>query len=152
MKVPKNFVCNFQIIAMTKICITFYQVTPDITSYDALPLFITPYHTLSPRLKTKPFSFGNFKISSQAPLSLSHLSRLVIPYHTLSPRSETKPLDVDNFKLIPRPLISYHILSRLVTHYHTLSPRLELKPFDVDNFKISSHYYVFITFCFRYRQ
>ena len=55
-------------------------------------------------------------------------------------------------KLIPRPLISYHILSRLVTPYHTLSPRLELKPFDVDNFKISSHYYVFITFCFRYRQ
>ena len=78
---PKEFVRNFQIIAMTKICITFYQVTPDITSYNALPLFITPYHTLSPRFKTKPFSLGNFKISSQASLSLSHL---ITPCHSLS--------------------------------------------------------------------
>ena len=40
---PKVFVCNFKIIAMTKICITFYQV---------LSLLITPYRTLSPRLET----------------------------------------------------------------------------------------------------
>ena len=31
-----------------------------ITSYHALPLLITPYHSLSPRLEEKPFAFGNF--------------------------------------------------------------------------------------------
>ena len=57
---------------MTKICITFYPV---------LSLFITPYHTLFPRLERKPFYVGNFKVSSQAPDLLSHL---ITPCHSLT--------------------------------------------------------------------
>ena len=71
-KVPKFFVLKFKIIAMTKICITFYQV---------LPLLITPYHNLLARLERKPFCVGNFKISSKAPDFLSHL---IMPRHSLS--------------------------------------------------------------------
>ena len=115
MKVPKVFVCIFQIIAMTKICITFYQVTPDITSYHALSLLITPYHTLSPRLEAKPFSFGNFLISSQAPTLLSHL---ITPYHTLSPRLKAKLLSFGNFEI---RFQSPNFLSLLITPCHILS-------------------------------
>ena len=125
MKVPNVFLCNFQIIAMTKICMTFYRVTSDITSSHAMPLLITPYHTLSPRLETKPFSFGNFKISSQAPIFLSHL---ITPCHSLSHLIKPYPLGwkqnhfhLATLKLVPRPLISYHVSTRLDTPYHNLS-------------------------------
>ena len=124
MKVPYVFICNFQIIAMTKICITFYQVTLVITSDHALPLFITPYHTISPRLETKPFSFGNFKTSSRVP---NFLSQLTTPCHSLShliPQVGNKIIFISHLatlNLVLRLLISYHNLSRLVTAYHTLS-------------------------------
>ena len=124
MKVPKVFICNFQIIAMTKICITFYQVTLVITSDHALPLFITPYHTISPRLETKPFSFGNFKTSSRVP---NFLSQLTTPCHSLSyliPQVGNKIIFISHLatlNLVLRLLIFYHNLSRLVTAYHTLS-------------------------------
>ena len=49
--------------------------------YHILSRLVTSYHTLSPRLETKPFSFSNFKISTQATDSLSHL---VTPCHSLS--------------------------------------------------------------------
>ena len=77
----KGFYFQLKIIAMTKICITFLQVTPDITSYHALSLLITTYHTLSPRLEANPFSFGYFKISS---LALNFLSHLITSSHSLS--------------------------------------------------------------------
>ena len=55
--------------------------------YHILSCLFTPYHTLSPILERKPFYFGNFDISSQAPDVLSHLitschslSHLIIPY------------------------------------------------------------------------
>ena len=51
------------------------------TSYHALSLLITGYHTLSPRLKTNSFSIGNFKISSQFP---NFWSSLITPCHSLS--------------------------------------------------------------------
>ena len=35
-----------------------------VTSYHTLSILITPYHILSPRLETKPFLFGDFKINS----------------------------------------------------------------------------------------
>ena len=112
------------------------------TSYLALPLLITPYHTLSPGLDKKPFPFGNFKISSQAPEFLSHL---ITPCHSLSHLLTPYPLGwtenhfhLATFKLVPRLLIFYHILSRLVTPYHTLYPRLVRKLFSFGNFQISS--------------
>ena len=45
--------------------------------------YITPYHTLCPRLETKPFSFGNFKISFQGPNFLSHLITCCHPFSHL---------------------------------------------------------------------
>ena len=51
--------------------------------YHILSRLVTLYHTLStlsPRLERKPFSFGNFKISSQIPYSLSPL---IMPCHSL---------------------------------------------------------------------
>ena len=103
-----------------------------------LSRLVIPYHTLSPRLEAKPFSFGNFLISSQAPIFLSHL---ITPCHNLSHLITAYPLGwkenhlmLAAFKLVPRPQFSYHILSRLVTPYHTLSPKLEGKLFDVGNF------------------
>ena len=59
------------------------------TSYHALSLLITHYHTLFPRLEGKPFSFGNFKISSHAPDSLSPL---ITPCHSLPHAIRTYPL------------------------------------------------------------
>ena len=161
MKVLKVFICNFQIIATTKICITFYQVTPCITPYHALSLvitpyrlgwkqnhfhlatlklvsrpqsfyhilclvtLITPYHTLSPNLETKPFSFGNFKISSQDPYFLIHL---ITPCHSLSHFITPYPLGwkqnhfhLTTLKLVSRPQIFYCILSRLVTPDNSLT-------------------------------
>ena len=50
MNVPKFFIHNFEITAMTKIWSGR----------------VTPYHTLFSRLERKPFYIGNFKISSQA--------------------------------------------------------------------------------------
>ena len=124
MKVPKVFICNFLIIAMTKICITFYQVTLVITSDHALPLFITPYHTISPRLETKPFSFGNFKTSSRVP---NFLSQLTTPCHSLSHLITPYPLGwkqnhfhftFGNFKFSSQ---SPNFLSQLITPCHCLS-------------------------------
>ena len=96
-----------------------------ITSDHALSILITPYHTLSPRLEAKLFSFGNFKISSQSPNFLSHL---ITPCHILSHLITAYPLGLKQnyfhlatLKLVPSSLTSYHILSRLVISYHTLS-------------------------------
>ena len=44
-----------------------------------------PSHTLSHRLKRKTFSFGNFKISSQAPEFLSHLITRCLSFSHLIP-------------------------------------------------------------------
>ena len=52
-----------------------------ITSYYALSLLFTPYHTLSHILQRKPFYVGNFKISFQAADFLLHL---IVPFHALS--------------------------------------------------------------------
>ena len=96
-----------------------------ITYYHALSLLIIPYHTLSPRSEAKLFSFGNCKISSQAPIFLSHL---ITPCHTLSHLITPYPLGwkqnhfhLATLKLVSRPQFFYHILSHLVTPYHTLS-------------------------------
>ena len=121
---------------MTKICITFLQVTPDITSYHALSLLITTYHTLSPRLEVKSFSFGYFKISS---LALNFSSHLIMPCDSLSHLITPYPLGwkqnyfhLATLKLVPRPpiffIIFYYALSFLITPYHNLCPRLEKKP------------------------
>ena len=105
-----------------------------ITSYHAFLLLITSYHTLSFRLETKPFEVGNFKISSQAPIFLSHL---ITPCHSLLHLITPYPLGwkLNHFhlailKLVPRSLFSDHILSRLLTPCHTLSPRLERNHFQ----------------------
>ena len=96
-----------------------------ITSYHALLLLITPYQTSSFRLRAKLFSFGNFKISSQAPILLSNL---ITPCHTLSHLITSYPLGLKQnyfhlatLKLVPRLLFFYYILSCLLTPYHTLS-------------------------------
>ena len=124
MKVPKVFVCNFQIIAMTKICITFYQVTPDITSYHTVSLLITSCHTLSTRLETKHFHLATLKLVSRLLISYHIIPRLVTTYHTISPRLETKPFSLGNFKISSQALnfLSYlimpcHSLSHLITPY-----------------------------------
>ena len=116
MKVLKVFVCNFQIIAMSKICIAFYQaclISHLITPCNSLSHYIT----LFPRLETKPFLFGNYKTSSQVSISLKHLST---PCHSLSHLStlyhlywEKKQFHLATSKLVPMPQISHHILSHL---------------------------------------
>ena len=113
--------------------------------YHILSRLITPYHTLSPRLEAKLFSFGNFKISSQSP---NFLSQLISPSHTFSHLLTPYPLVwkqnhlmLATFKSVPRPrffITSYHPLSLLITPNHTLSPRLEAKLFSFGTFKISS--------------
>ena len=80
-----------------------------------LSRLVIPYHTLSPRLEAKPFSFGNFLISSQAPTLLSHL---ITPYHTLSPRLKAKLLSFGNFEI---RFQSPNFLSLLITPCHILS-------------------------------
>ena len=77
-----------------------------------MSLLITPYHTLSARLETKPFDVSNFKISSQASDFLSHL---ITPCHSLSHLITPYPLGwkekhlmFAHFKLVPK------ILSHLV--------------------------------------
>ena len=91
-------------------------------SYHILSRLVTPSHILSElfrRLKTKPFLYGNFKISSQAPIFFQILSRLVIPYHTFSHVIllgwKQNQFHLQTLKLFLRSLISYHILSCLVT-------------------------------------
>ena len=113
--------------------------------YHILSRLVTPYHTLhtlSSRLETKLFSFGNFKISSQAQFFLSYF---ITPCHSLSHLITTYALgwkknqfNLETLKLVPRSLISFHILSRIATPYHTLSPRLETKPISFGNFEIIS--------------
>ena len=107
-----------------------------------MSLLVTHYHTLAPRLERKPFSFGNFKISSQPP---DFLVDLITPCHSLSPLITPYSLGwtenhfhLATLKLVPSLQIFYHILSRLATLYHTLSPGLERKLFSFVNFKISS--------------
>ena len=104
---------------------TLKLVPRPLFSYHILSCLITPYHSLSPRLEAKPFSFDNFKISSQGPIFLTHL---ITPCHILSHVITPYPLGwkqshfyFATFKLVPRPQFSYHILSCLVTPYHTLS-------------------------------
>ena len=113
---PKGFYLQLS-IAMNKICITFYHAWYHIFSH-----LFTPCHTLSPRLETKPFSFGNFKTSSQAPNFLSHLinalSLLITPYHTLSPKSEATPILFGNFQNSSQIA---NFLSHLITPSHFLS-------------------------------
>ena len=69
---PKIFVSNFKLVPKLQISYHIYQ---------ALSLLITCCFTLCRRLERKPFSLGNFKISSHAPDFLSHL---LMPYHSLS--------------------------------------------------------------------
>ena len=120
-------------------------------SYHILSCPVTPYHSLSPRLEAKLFSFGNCKISSQSPNFLSHLitpcyilshlipgnfkisfqariflSHLVTPYPVGWKQNH---FNLATLKLVSRPHFFYHILSRFVTPYHTLSPRLEKNHF-----------------------
>ena len=121
---------------------TLKLVPRQLIFYHILSCLVTPYHTISPGLDRKPFSFGNFQISSRAPEFLSHL---ITPCHSLSHLITPYPLGwtenhfhLATLKLVPRLLIFYHILSCLVTPYHTLSPWLERKPFTIGNFKISS--------------
>ena len=128
---------------------TLKLVSRPLFSYHIISPLVTPYHTLSPTLEAKRFSFGDFKISCQVPIFLSHL---ITSCHTLSLLIASYPLGLKenhlmlaNFKLVPRPLFSYHILSRLVTPYHTLSPRLEAKPFSFGNFKIRSQVPIFLS-------
>ena len=100
-----------------------FQIFYHILSH--LALLITTYHTLSPRLKRKPFYVGYFKISSQTRDFLSHL---IMFCHSLSHLITSYPLGwkqnhfiMATLKLVPRLLIFYHILSRLVTPHHILS-------------------------------
>ena len=104
---------------------TLKLVPSSLFSYHILSHLITPYHTLCTRLEAKPSSFGNFKISSQVPIFLSHL---IMRCHSLSHLITAYPLGwkenhfhLATFKLVPSPLTSYHILSHLFTPYHTLS-------------------------------
>ena len=90
-----------------------------------MSLRITSYRTLFPRLETKPFDVGNFKISSQAPIFLLHL---ITPCYSLSHLITPYPLGckqnrfhLATLHLVPRPLFSYYILSHLPTTYYTLS-------------------------------
>ena len=99
--------------------------------YHILSRLANPFHTLSPRLVAKLFSFGNC-ISSQAPIFLSHI---ITSCHSLSHLIKAYPLGwkknhfhLATFKLVPSSLTSYHILS----------PRLEEKLFSFGNCKISS--------------
>ena len=99
--------------------------------YHILSRLANPFHTLSPRLVAKLFSFGNC-ISSQAPIFLSHI---ITSCHSLSHLITAYPLGwkknhfhLATFKLVPSSLTSYHILS----------PRLEEKLFSFGNCKISS--------------
>ena len=77
-----------------------------------MSLLITTYHTLSPRLEEKLFSFGNFKISFQAQIffitSYHALSHLKTPYHTLSPRLERNHFPLAILKLVPRIMFLLH--------------------------------------------
>ena len=130
MKVPKFFVRNFKIIAMTKMCITFYQV---------MSLLITPY---SLDWKENHFMLATLKLVRRLQFFYHVLSGLVTPYHTLSPWLERKPFYVGNFKISSQPPDFLYLItpchSLLITPYHTLSPWLKRKPFYVGNFKISS--------------
>ena len=71
-----------------------------------MSLLIAPYHTLSPILERKPFSSGNFKISSQAS---DFLSNLITLCHSLSHLITPYPLGwkenhfhLATLKLVPR--------------------------------------------------
>ena len=101
--------------------------------YHILSRFLTPYHTLShliPKVGKKPFSIGNFRISSQAP---NFLSQLIMPSHSWSHLITLYPLGwkqnhlmLATFKLVPRLQSFCHILSRFLTPYHTLSHLIPL--------------------------
>ena len=130
MKLPKSLIATLKLVPRLQI---FHHI---------LSRLVTPYHTLSPTLERKPFSFGNSEISSQAPDLLSHL---ITPCHSLSHLITSCPLSwkqnhlmLTTLKLFPRLQIFYHILSLLVTPYHVLFLRLERKPFSLGKIKISS--------------
>ena len=100
--------------------------------YHILSRLVTPYHTLSPGLDRKPFSFGNFKISSQAPDFLSHLitpchslSHLITPYHTLSPGLDRKPFSFGKLKISSQ---APDFLSHLIMPCHALPLHITLYP------------------------
>ena len=104
-----------------------YHILSGHAWYHILSCLVTPYHTLSHlilRLETKPFSYANFKISSQAPKVLSHL---IMPCHSLSHLilyGGKKLFSIGNFTISSQAPISLlhlitpcHILSHLITPY-----------------------------------
>ena len=108
---------------------TLKLIPRPLISYHILSHFVTPYLTLSPRLETKLFSFGNFKISSQAHNFLHlitpchSLSHLITPYHTLSSLSwKQNHFQLATLKLVPRPQFCLYLmpchLSPLITPYY----------------------------------
>ena len=134
MKVPKFFVRNFKIIAMTELSIIFYH---------ALSLLITPYalgwkenHFLLAASKLAPSRCRVFTTSYHA------LSLLITPYPL---GWKENHFLLTTLKLVPRLRTFYHMLLRLVTHYHTLSASLKRKLFSFGNFKISSQAAIFLS-------
>ena len=134
MKVPKFFVRNFKIIAMTELCIIFCH---------ALSLLITPYalgwkenHFLLATSKLAPSGCRVFTTSYHA------LSLLITPYPL---GQKENHFLFATLKLVPKLQIFHNILPRLVTHYHTLSTSLKRKLFSFGSFKISSQTAVFLS-------
>ena len=88
-----------------------------------MSLLITPYHTLSPSLETRPIPFGEFKISSISPNFLSHL---ITPCHFFSHLTTPYPLGWKQHyfhltTLILAPRQAPIFLSHLITPSHSLS-------------------------------
>ena len=109
---PKVFVRNSKVIAMTKICITFYQV---------LSLFITSYHTIFPWQERNHLMLATLKLVPSLQIFYYILSCLVTLYHTLSHLilyAGKKTIDVGNFKI---SFQAPDFLSHLITSCHTLS-------------------------------
>ena len=110
---PKFFVRNFKIIAITKVCITFYH---------ALSLLITPNHNLLfIMLKRKPFSLATLKLGPR-------FQFFITSYHALTLLTTPYSLDwkenhfmLATLKLVPR--LQFFMTS--ITPCHSLS---HLKP------------------------
>ena len=107
---------------------TLKLVPRSLISFHILSRLSTPYHTLSPRLETKPFQLTNVKVDPRLQLFYHISSHFFTSYHTLSHLISHYPLGCKQnqfhlsiLKLVPGPLISHHNLSRLVTPDHTLS-------------------------------
>ena len=110
---------------------TFKLVPRPLFSYHISSCLVTPYHSFSPMLEAKLFSCSNFKISSQAPIFLTHL---ITPCHILSYLITHYPLGwkqnhfhLATLKLVSRPQF---FLSHLITPCHTLSHLITPYPLD----------------------